>query len=153
MRWEQIVAALSAAAVLVLGLFSYSLARRLDDRNRALALQDRMIAGISSPLAVTVPMVAAGSAVNASGRIFVAADRHSGGLVATGLSDPGKRVYQLWLIVDNQPSPLEAFRPDENGNAYVPIAGDLGSMQAMAVTLEQHPNLSKPQGGMVLRTA
>jgi len=152
-RWEQVVAVLSAAAVLALGVFSYSLAHRLSERNRQLARQDQVIAGLGSPLILTVPMVASGSAVKASGNVYVSADRRSGGLVATGLSDPGKRVYQLWLIVDNQPTPLEPFRPDANGTALVPIQGNLASMQGMAVTLEQHPNLPKPRGDMVLRTA
>jgi hypothetical protein len=152
-RWEQVVAIFSAAAVLALGVFTYSLAQRLSTRDRQLARQNQVIVGLSSPLILTVPMVASGSAVKATGNIYVAADHRSAGLVATGLSDPGKRIYQLWLIVDNQPTPLEPFRPDPNGIALVPIQGNLAPMQGMAVTLEQRPNLPKPHGDMVLRTA
>src|SRR5256886_13061195 len=52
-RWEQAVAVLLAAAVLALGVFSYSLAQRLSERNRQLARQAEVIAGLSSPLIVT----------------------------------------------------------------------------------------------------
>jgi hypothetical protein len=153
LRWQRAAAVLGAAAVLALGVFSYSLSRRLAERDRVIAQENQFISRLSSPLLDTFPMIATGNAVKASGRVYIAADRRSGGFIATGLADPGKRVYQLWLITDGQPAPLAPFRPNADGLALVPIQGNLSSLPGMAVTLELHAGLRAPQGPMVLRSA
>ncbi len=73
-----------------------------------------------------------------------------GGLVATGMADPGPRVYQLWLLRGGRPTPMQAFRPDARGLALVPITADLLRGGAFAVTLEAQAGLGAPQGSMVL---
>jgi hypothetical protein len=95
---------------------------------------------------------AGGRAKKSSGRIYVSADERSGGLVATGLADPGPDIYQLWLL-GAEPSALQAFRPDSRGLALVPIEAELLRNGAFAITLEPQPGNASPQGSMVLRSA
>src|SRR2546423_1670877 len=80
------------------------------------------------PLATAVPLTGTGSGVNASAELYVSGDKHTAGLVARGLSDPGKNVYQLWLIGNNNvPVPVQAFRPDSSGLALVQIRTNLSN--------------------------
>lgn len=152
--WRWVGAAVAVAAIVVATGFGVVESRHLRTANREVAAQRTFIAQyVSSPVATPIPMVAAGSQLHASAEIYVSASGKSAGLVATGLNDPGTKVYQLWLIVDNQPTPLVAFRPDAGGIALVPISADLGSMQGMAVTVEAHGGLKAPQGPKVLASA
>jgi hypothetical protein len=117
--------------------------------------QERFIAELAFPIRAVVPMVATGAggrAKKSSGRIYVSADERSGGLVATGLADPGPGIYQLWLLGGTEPSALQAFRPDAQGLALVPIEADLLRNGAFAVTLEPQAGNASPQGSMVLRS-
>jgi hypothetical protein len=152
-RWQQVAAIVAAAAVVALGGLSYALAHRLHSSNQEIARQRQFIAALGAPVLTTVPMVAVGSDTKAGGQLYVAASGHSAGLVLTGLANPGGDVYQLWLIVNNVPSPVVAFRPDPAGEALVPVNADLSQMQAMAVTLEKKAGLRAPQGPKVLQSA
>ena len=151
--WRQVTALVAVAAVLALGGLSISLAHQLQVSHRQLAQQRAFIGALGTPVLTTVPLVATGSEAKASGQLYVAAGAHSAGLVLTGLPDPGTRVYQVWLIVDNAPSPVTAFRPDPSGQALVPVSADLTRMQGMAVTLEDRPGLPAPRGPKVLQSA
>lgn len=57
-------------------------------------------------------------------------------LIGTGLPAPpeGKR-YELWLITDGQPVPAGCFAP-AGGAVRVPVRGDLGEADLLAVTVE-----------------
>jgi hypothetical protein len=152
-RWQQVAAIVAAAAIVAFGGLSYALAHRLHSSNQEIARQRQFIAALGAPVLTTVPMVAVGSDAKAGGQLYVAASGHSAGLVLTGLTNPGGDIYQLWLIVNNVPSPLVAFRPDPAGEALVPINADLSQMQAIAVTLEKKAGLRAPQGPKVLQSA
>ncbi len=120
---------------------------------RMLRSQQRFVGGLEFPIRTVVPLVAAagpGRTKKAVGRIYVSSDERSGGLVATGMADPGPRVYQLWLLRGGRPTPMQAFRPDARGLALVPITADLLRGGAFAVTLEAQAGLGAPQGSMVL---
>ena len=116
-------------------------------------LRSRLMAAVAaSPLTTAVPLTGTGSGVNASAELYVSGDKHTAGLVARGLSDPGKNVYQLWLIENNVPAPVEAFRPDSSGIALVQIRTNLSNMQGMAVTVEARAGNPAPQGPFVLKS-
>jgi anti-sigma-K factor RskA len=152
--WQQVTALCGVAALLVLGVVTFSLARQLHSSNTELSKQRSFIAAyVGAPVLTTVPMVAAGSDPKANGQVYVSASGRSAGLVVTGLPDPGKKVYQLWLIVNNAPTPLSAFTPDSAGVALVSINTNLSAMQGMAVTLENHAGNKTPQGPKVLQSA
>ena len=151
--WERLSALVAVAALIVLGAFSYRQTRHLHDQERQLATQNEIFQALASPLATAVPMTGTGSGVNASAELYVSGDKHTAGLVARGLSDPGKNVYQLWLIGNNNvPVPVQAFRPDPSGLALVQIRTNLSNMQGMAVTVEAKAGNSTPQGSFVLKS-
>jgi anti-sigma-K factor RskA len=151
--WERLSALVAVAALIVLGAFSYRQTRHLHDQARKLAAQNEIFQALASPLATAVPMTGTGPGVNASAELYVSGDKHTAGLVARGLSDPGKNVYQLWLIGNNNvPVPVQAFRPDESGLALVQIRTNLSNMQGMAVTVEARAGNSTPQGSFVLKS-
>jgi anti-sigma-K factor RskA len=151
--WERLSAIVAVAALLALGAFSYRQTRHLHELERKLAAQGEIFQALASPLATAVPLTGTGSGVNASAELYVSGDKHTAGLVARGLSDPGKNVYQLWLIGNNNvPVPVQAFRPDSSGLALVQIRINLSNMQGMAVTVEARAGNSTPQGSFVLKS-
>jgi hypothetical protein len=150
--WQRVSALVAVAALLALGAFSYRQTRNLHEQERRLAAQGAIFQALASPLTTAVPLTGTGSGVNASAQLYVSGDKHTAGLVARGLSDPGKNVYQLWLIENNVPAPVEAFRPDSSGIALVQIQTNLSNMQGMAVTLEAKAGNSAPQGPFVLKS-
>ena len=145
-------ALVAVAALLALGAFSYRQTRHLHEQERRLAAQGAIFQALASPLTTAVPLTGTGSGVNASAELYVSGDKHTTGLVARGLSDPGKNVYQLWLIENNVPAPVEAFRPDSSGLALVQIRTNLSNMQGMAVTMEARAGNPSPQGPFVLKS-
>jgi anti-sigma-K factor RskA len=150
--WQRVSALVAVAALLALGAFSYRQTHQLHEQERRLAAQRVIFQALASPLTTAVPLTGTGPGVNASAELYVSGDRHTAGLVARGLSDPGKNVYQLWLIENNVPAPVEAFRPDSSGIALVQIRTNLSNMQGMAVTLEAKAGNSVPQGPFVLKS-
>jgi anti-sigma-K factor RskA len=150
--WQRVSALVAVAALLALGAFSYRQTRNLHEQQRRLAVQGAIFQALASPLTTAVPLTGTGSGVNASAELYVSGDRHTAGLVARGLSDPGRNVYQLWLIENNVPAPVEAFRPDSSGIALVQVRTNLSNMQGMAVTLEARAGNSAPQGPFVLKS-
>lgn len=151
--WPRVAAALAAAAVVVMGVVNVLLINRLSDRERQLAEQNQLVDVLASGSMNPTPMVAADPAPGASGRIFVARDAQSAAIVMTGLPRSQEGVYQLWLVRDGKPIPLDSFRPDVSGAAFVYVQADLEPMGGMAVTLEDRPSLPAPRGPAVLRTA
>ena len=150
--WQRVSALVAVAALLALGAFSYRQTRHLHEQERRLAAQGAIFQALASPLTTAVPLTGTGSGVNASAELYVSGDKHTAGLVARGLSDPGKNVYQLWLIENNVPAPVEAFRPDSSGLALVQIRTNLSNMQGMAVTVEARAGNPAPQGPFVLKS-
>src|SRR2546421_41615 len=150
--WQRVSALVAVAALLALGAFSYRQTRHLHEQERRLAAQGAIFQALASPLTTAVPLTGTGSGVNASAELYVSGDKHTAGLVARGLSDPGKNVYQPWLIENNVPAPAQAFRPDSSGIALVQIRTNLSNMQGMAVTLEAKAGNSAPQGPFVLKS-
>jgi Anti-sigma-K factor rskA, C-terminal/Putative zinc-finger len=152
MTWQRVSAIVGVAALVVLGAFSYRQTRHLHEQERKLAAQGKIFQALASPLATAVPLTGTGPGVNASAELYVSGDKHTAGLVARGLSDPGEDVYQLWLIVDNVPAPVEAFRPDPSGLALLQIRTNLSEMQGMAVTMEARAGNPAPKGPYVLKS-
>ncbi len=150
--WQRVSALVAVAALLAMGAFSYRQTRHLHEQERRLAAQGAIFQALASPLTTAVPLTGTGPGVNASAELYVSGDKHTAGLVARGLSDPGKNVYQLWLIENNVPAPVEAFRPDSSGIALVQIRTNLSNMQGMAVTVEARAGNPAPQGPFVLKS-
>ena len=151
--WPRVAAAIAAAAVIVMAVVSFRLANRLDEQEQLLAEQRGLVELLASGSASTTRLVPAEEDSSASGEIVLASNSRSAGIVMAGLPDPGDDVYQLWLLEDGRPVPLDSFRPDDGGAAVVYVEANLESMSGMAVTREEEPALPAPQGPAVLRSA
>jgi hypothetical protein len=122
-------------------------------RSRTLANEERFMAMFAPPIRSVVPLVPAKRRARMSAQIYVSADEATLGLVAAGLPDPGANIYQLWLVADGTPVPVDAFRPDANGQALVTIRRSPRHADAFAISLERSPNLPAPLGPIVLQSA
>jgi len=127
---------LGAAAVLVIGLFTWNMVLRgeVQDLNGEVAnLQDaqqesRMIA-----------LQGSGTAQQAQAEVMVLED-HYGVLMAEDLPKaPEHRTYQIWVIDGDQPEPGGLFSPEGEAVAAV-VKKPLEGADAVAVTVE-------PEGG------
>jgi hypothetical protein len=151
--WPRVAGVLAAAAVVVMGVANVLLINSLNERERQLEEQGRLVDVLASGSPNPRPMVAAERSPGASGQIFVAKDGQSAAVVMTGLPQSSQGIYQLWLVRDGRPTPLDSFQPDASGAAVVYVQANLASMGGMAVTLEERPALPAPRGPAVLRTA
>lgn len=150
--WQKVAGLAAVAALLAFGGITYTLARHLSTTNGEIARQRALIAAIANPHETSVPLVST-SAGGASGRV-VATGHGQAVLVADGLSNPGGKIYQAWLITRTHVSPLVAFRPDRSGDVVVSFSVGQGSGPAsIAVTLEPRAGDQAPQGPKVLQSA
>lgn len=74
-------------------------------------------------------------------RVAFSPTRGQGVLIGTGLEPlPESRVYELWFLEGSDPVPAGLFAPDAEGRVTFAVNGDLGRVEAFAVTIE-------PEGG------
>ncbi|MBW3664847.1 MAG: anti-sigma factor [Actinobacteria bacterium] len=74
-------------------------------------------------------------------RVAFSPTRGQGVLIGTGLEPlSDSRVYELWFLEGGDPVPAGLFTPDEQGRVTFAVNGDLGGVEAFAVTIE-------PEGG------
>lgn len=147
-RW---VPATALAAFVAVASLSVVVARRIDSQNDQILEQRKLLALVSSPSVQAVPLTSATGSLGATGQVFVDSAREVSGMVVTGLSDPGDRVYALWLIEGDKPKLIENFSPDDSGGAVMFLSTKVGREQPVAVTLEPRPGTAKPQGPVVLK--
>lgn len=147
-RW--FTAAALAAFVAVAGV-SAVLARRVDSQTAEIQEQRRLLALAGSPNVQSMQLSSSDGSPGAAGRVFVDPGREVSGVVLTGLSDPGQRVYALWLIESNKPQLVENFSPDDSGTAITFLGTEVGAERTVAVTLESRPNTPAPEGPTVLK--
>ena len=128
--------ALGAAAVLVIGLFSWNMVLRgeVQDLHGEVAnLQD------AQQESRMVALQGSGAAQQAQAEVMVLED-HYGVLMAEDLPKaPENRTYQIWVIEGDQPEPSGLFNPEGDAVATV-VKKPLEGADAVAVTVE-------PEGG------
>lgn len=147
--WRRSAATLSAAAALVFAMTSGALLLKNRDQQSELAEQRRALAVISASTD-RLTMAPGPDAPAASGRIFLPAGNDSLAAVVSGLDDPGKKVYALWVIVDGKPKHLADFKPDASGSALVYIDRPVVSFDGLAITLEPKKDATAPTGPIYL---
>jgi len=133
---RRVAAALAAAALLGAGVVGgYLLAPRTVP-----GLSDAA-AYLSQPGARIASLEGTGS-----GRLVMAyrPGRQDAYLIGSSLSPaPEGKVYELWLIEDEQASPAAVFTP-EGDLVVVPVPSDPSTADQAAVTLEQVPGAEQP---------
>jgi hypothetical protein len=63
---------------------------------------------------------------------------------------PAGRVYELWMISDGTPVPGPCFRPAPDGSVFRFVDADVGTNDAMAVTLEPSQCSTRPTSDPIL---
>ncbi|MGI8426153.1 MAG: anti-sigma factor [Actinomycetota bacterium] len=152
--WQERTALLAAAAALLVAVgLSGWMASRIKVQNQMIAEQRQAFAAASSPAVDIISMPSTPNARGANGQIFLPDASDSAAIVMTGLKDPGKNVYELWLIRGGVPQAVRSFAPDEAGTAVVYINRTVRSGESMAVTLETKPGRLAPEGPAILKSA
>ena len=159
-RPATLLAGASLIAVVVIGLWAMSLnaeVARLRDETaalrRELALQNDVIAQITSPAVRAMALLGTQVQPGARGQLLADPGARSAVLVVSGLSPlPQGRVYQFWLIRGDTPVSAGTFRVDDRGRAVLPIesADAVGSFGAMGVSVEPDGGSLQPTGDIVM---
>jgi anti-sigma-K factor RskA len=127
--------ALGAAALLVIGLFSWNMLLQgevQDLQGRVASLQD-------TPESRMVALEGTGAAQQAQAEVMILED-HKAVLMAEDMPRvPEDRTYQIWVIEGDVPQPSGLFEPDEEWVAAV-VEKPLKKGDVIAVTVE-------PKGG------
>ncbi|MFN8556471.1 MAG: anti-sigma factor [Dehalococcoidia bacterium] len=130
---------LAAAAALVvavgLGAWNVALQRDLERRGQEVVTRQRAIDALAQGGQLVAFDVRGPGLGSARGSVL----RPAGGqpvAIIDGLSRPADgHVYQLWAVHADRAVDLGTFLPEERGPSIIPL-GDLGSAQAVAVTVE-----------------
>lgn len=143
-----IFAAAAAAIILLVGLWGFSLQRRLEETQAALNIP---------PGYVAFPVQGEGPQPNASAVVFFNPETNRASLLADGLQPlPAGKVYELWLLPPGFPNekPVAAgvFTVNERGQAQhkTNAPSRLRDYAGVAVTLEDAPGVEVPAGPIVL---
>jgi anti-sigma-K factor RskA len=172
-RLDWLVAAVSLAALLGLGVYTAQLRDRVNsmseelraaiaradasdlavaDARRTAADAQASVGVLSAPDAARVDLTGQPPAPRASARAYWSRSR---GLVFTA-SDlpalPTGRTYQLWVVPAGAPISVGLLRPDAGGRATARFdtAADLPQPVAMAVTIEPDGGVPAPTGDKYL---
>jgi anti-sigma-K factor RskA len=137
-RWVVPVAAaaaVAACAAVALGIWAASLSHELDQRDAALARQERVAAILSQPDARAIPF--------ARGTLVVGRDGDSVLIVRNLAHTPGGRTYEAWIsAAGSQPEPAGLFN---GGNVVsVPLDHPVAPGASVLVTEERAGGVNAP---------
>lgn len=109
-----------------------------------------LVALLAAPDAAVVELDAP---AGVAARLVVSEARNEAVLVTDGLAEaPADGAYVLWLLRGDRPTPAGSFRA-EDGPAHVRLAGDVGTADAVGVTLEPDPDVDSPTGPILISGA
>jgi hypothetical protein len=152
-RGFRLAASLAAAAVLIAGgLAGMQIGRQnaeLREQRRLIAEQRRALDLAAADSAAIVPISFTGDFSSFEGKLVVAEDEGRAAVLLSRMSEPGDRVYTLWLLPEaGQPENLADFRPVD-GRAFVNVEVEAGAQDDFAVTLEPRAGNASPAGPVV----
>ena len=126
-----VVVALVGAQVFLAQRQNAALSDNLDRQRRLLAL-------LTGPSSVTVPLTGSASG---SVRLVVNANARTGALISNGLDAPKPgSVYQLWLLGGPKPESGAVFVVGPRGTTITVLGADFARFNAVAITVEPAPN-------------
>ncbi|PIC68472.1 hypothetical protein CSV71_04575 [Sporosarcina sp. P21c] len=94
-----------------------------------------------------------GTSASAVAMLIADGDQNVLLLDATDLPTLSKdELYQVWVIEGDQPYPAGIVQPNETGTGTVshPLTNLSGTWDTVAITIEKEPNLSAPEGQIIL---
>ena len=137
--------ALGAAALLLVGLFSWNMLLRNEEQN----LQSQLRGMQASQESQTIALQGKGTKQGARAELIrLEGDRAM--LVAEDMPPvPEDKTYQIWVIKDEVPEPSGLFRPAEGPVATV-VKHPLGGADTVAVTVEPEGGSPRPTSKPIL---
>jgi anti-sigma-K factor RskA len=148
--WPRL-ALVGALALALLG-WNLSLQARLNEQIAAASASGARLQTIESILSAPDAQAYSLTGPNASGQVWVSAQRNQAYFVAEGLPDPGAdKVYQMWLIQGETPVSAGTFEIHDGDVATVVTApGPLTSFGAFGVTVEPRGGSATPSSQPIL---
>src|SRR5699024_1450893 len=170
--WSALLATISFALLIVslsLLFYSFNLSSDINDKKQVITEQDTTIAKIkdklhqknvmleilSSPNMEVVQLKGLEVDTSGYGKVFWAPQKQQALLQVTNLPPvPSNKVYQVWLIRDNEPISIDLFSVQDTSDVFIRmeemISADKESASAFAITLEPKGGKKQPTGDMYL---
>ena len=138
--------ALAAAAVLVIGLFSWSMLLQGEVRDLQGRVQDLQ----SQPQGPQMIALGSGGTKQGARAVLVTLEGDRAVLVAENMPPvPEGKTYQIWVIKDDTPQPSGLFEPRGDSIAAV-VENPVEGADAVAVTVEPEGGSKKPTTDPIL---
>jgi anti-sigma-K factor RskA len=138
--------ALAAAAVLVIGLFSWSMLLQGEVRDLQGRVQDLQ----SQPQGPQMIALGGGGTKQGARAVLVTLEGDRAVLVAENMPPvPEGKTYQIWVIKDDTPQPSGLFEPRGDSIAAV-VENPVEGADAVAVTVEPEGGSKKPTTDPIL---
>ena len=132
--------ALGAAAMLVIGLFSWNMILQSEIRDMQGQIQSRQSAQDSQ----TVALEGSGAARGAQAELVVL-EGDQAVLVAEDMPPPPEgKTFQIWVIESDVPKPSGLFEPADKDRVAAVVEKPLEGADAVAVTVEPEGGSAKP---------
>jgi anti-sigma factor RsiW len=137
------VAAVAAVAAIGLGIWAVSLSRSLDNERSA---RQRLEQVLTTPTASVVRVSG-----RHSGTLLVAPSGNATLIVSQLPEAPNGRIYEAWVIKDNEPVRAGTF-PGGGNTVIIPLDRSVPKGAIVAVTLEENPGADAPHGKILLQS-
>lgn len=148
-RWGWIISAVTAAGTLFLGINNLSLRQQIAVTENRLQQQQELIALLRQPNNRLVALRANNDVVAASGSLFISPESNTAVLALRNLNAlPGKKVYRLWAISQDQKIGCSNFTPNAQGEVHLNLSSDdaLFNASSISITIEPEPDTDQPLG-------
>jgi anti-sigma-K factor RskA len=139
--------ALGAAALLVVGLFSWNMVLRDDVQNLQSQVQEMQASRDARMITLEGP----GREQGAQAKLIVAEDDRAVLMVENMPPAPEGETYQIWVIKGEAPEPSGLFDPNDGPVAAV-VEEPLGGADAVAITVEPEGGSPQPTTDPMLLT-
>ena len=148
-RWGWMISAATATGTLFLGINNFSLRQQIAVTENRLQQQQELIALLRQPNNRLVALRANNDVVTASGSLFISPESNTAVLALRNLNAlPGKKVYRLWAISQDQKIGCSNFTPNAQGEVHLNLSSDdaLFNASSISITIEPEPDTDQPLG-------
>lgn len=150
---KAIFSAISAALIVVLGGYNYTLQRQVARMDRELEEYKSAIALLRQANNNLVSLQGTESNPQSSGSLLVNTEADTIMVITQNLSPIAEnKVYRLWGIVDGEKIYCGEFKPDSQGNSLIkfPLDPNMLNPSQIVITLENSESDLSPQGQPVM---
>lgn len=148
-HWSWILSAVTAVGALFLGINNFGLRQQIALTENRLQQQQELISLLRQPNNRLVSLRAKDDAVKTSGSLFISPASNRAVLTLKNLDAlPGKQVYRLWAISQEQKIGCSNFTPNAEGEVYLNLSSDdaLLNASSISITIEPQADTEQPLG-------